>query len=293
MEISSKKIPFLPSDWTINRVAGYAARLILFILVPGLHQLACRRLVFGWLLFGLYVFCHFVMTNSPFEAGARNSIPLWAYSVVEVVRYFSWLLLALDIRGLEKRSLAIWQLAPTAMVLFLGLLPLHDHGVLKLHIVTKNHACPEYCENDILTYEHFYMAKHNLKIGDYVLAGRSSNNLQLTRVMMIRSKDKCLTEYPLDWKASLDFYFCDEGARNYLYEYLVLADSESTLVTSEGLHVTPIMKGEIQAFNPKKIGNLRQNFSGAGKISEYAGNTLLVIYKWTGINLFYSQVDRI
>ena len=47
MELAQTRIPYLPPDWTVARVAKYAAKLGVFILVPGLHQIACKRRILG------------------------------------------------------------------------------------------------------------------------------------------------------------------------------------------------------------------------------------------------------
>ncbi len=47
MELAQTKIPYLPPDWTVARGFKYTAKLGVFILVPGLHQIACKRRILG------------------------------------------------------------------------------------------------------------------------------------------------------------------------------------------------------------------------------------------------------
>ena len=51
MNIMHAKLPFAPQDWSVLRSGKYLAKLALFIIVPGLHQIACKR----WLLRGAAV----------------------------------------------------------------------------------------------------------------------------------------------------------------------------------------------------------------------------------------------
>jgi len=108
METGHAKIPYLPPDWTVARGARYAAKLGVFMLVPGLHQIACRRWILGGLLMALYFAANFTLKNIPWDyADAGTSKFILAGHFSDISLYISWILLAVDFRNIEGRKLKI------------------------------------------------------------------------------------------------------------------------------------------------------------------------------------------
>ena len=140
MELAQAKIPYLPPEWTLARAAKYAAKLGVFILVPGLHQIACKRWILGSLLLILYVVSEFVGLNSPFEIMYVDLTPYSLFdNLSEVAQNISWLLLAFDLKNLERRYLTPGHLLPAACVAVLSYMPFHDNRILYYSCRTGEH----------------------------------------------------------------------------------------------------------------------------------------------------------
>jgi hypothetical protein len=292
MELAKTKIPYLPPDWTVARGARYVAKFGVFILVPGLHQIACNRWILGGLIFALYGTSSFVISNSPIEHGVTSSIPIWPLVTIDVARYFSWSLLFIDVGQQESRKLRPWYLSLVACIGLLHTLPLHSQDILFLHVVSNKYDCDDYCANDVFSYEMFIESKDEVSIDDLILVKDFSISVEdfgrhyfPARVVMTRISEPCFTDFPLDMHARLDFYFCVDGKRDYFYDFLVVGGPKTEYVTPGGQSVTPLPSGEIEGFNLKKIGNTHKYFILTEEITEFTGNALLAIYKWTGINL--------
>ena len=281
-------------DWTLGRGIKYVTKLAVFIIVPGLHQMACKRWVLGILLFTLYVVSKFIFSNSPFEYGTTYGMNVWAYKTANIVWWASVVLLVFGLRRLEFPRFKIAYFAPVALVTLLMFLPLHDRNVLYMHVVKDNAICGKFCKNDILLFDYRDKEAAALSPGDYVMVEpvlkpsltSVSEAMFPARVMMVRTNESCLTSIPLDIHTKLDFYHCVDGKRNYRYDFMLLGGPDSQYKTRNNHNVTPQKSSEVVGVNLKKIGNTHEYMILSDPITDVFGNTLLAIYKWTNINLF-------
>jgi len=286
MELAQTKIPYLPPDWTVARGLKYAAELGVFILVPGLHQIASKRRILGVMIFALYAVSSFVISDKPFEVDGVYSIAVWPHITIDVAQYFSWVLLVVDFGRHESRKLKFGYVLPAACVALLYLLPLHEHGDSHLHVVESNPSCEVFCLHDIVTFERPYGKYDTVSIGDLILVRSSRRHFYPARVVMARTKEPCLTDFPLDMGAKLDFYSCRDGIRDYLYDFLVEGGPEEKYITPSGRSLTPLAAALVDGIHLRKIGNTHDYFVLTERLTDFVGNVLLTIYRWTGVNLF-------
>ena len=172
MEIFQSKMPFMPTGWTVGRAVKYVGKLGLFVFVPGLHQMACRRWILGGLLLALYAFSSFVLSNRPlvYAPGFKFPFETWEFVLRSAVIY-SWMLLLVDWNEFEFRSLSRWSVAPFGLVVLLGFLPLHDINLHRMLVVQHDFACPAFCRNDIVKWHAFKSRGKKYSPGDYVVIG--------------------------------------------------------------------------------------------------------------------------
>jgi hypothetical protein len=286
MDIMQTKLPWLSAEWTVARGMKYLAKVGLFLYVPGLHQMASRRYILGGLLFALFSVSSFMITNRPYVHGEIHHLALWGFGTMEVARNFSWFLMALDARGLDERNFSFGYFPLAAIIALLGVLPLHNHGILYLHIVKDSPVCSKICENDILSFNIVSDPKHPPVIGDYVLLGWPISSMTPTRIVMTRPRIPCLDGYHGGWTSKLDSYLCSEGYRNYFYDYLVIAKPGNGYPTANGIYLKCISAGAVFGTELRKIGNIRDYDLFTDDATDIFGHALLTIYKWTGINLF-------
>ncbi len=240
----------------------------------------------GGLLFTLYAVSSFVITNEPIESGGRYSIAVWPHITIDVAQYFSWFLLGIDIGRHESRKLKFGYVFPAACIVLLHFLPLREHGDSHLHVVESNHSCEVFCKHDIVTFEGLYGKYDTVSIGDLILVRITRRHFYPAKVVMVRTREPCLTDFPLDMGAKLDFYSCDNRIRNYFYDFLVEGGPEKTYVTPGGRSLTPLHSFYVEGIHLKKIGNTHDYFFLTEQMTDFVGNALLAIYEWTGINLF-------
>jgi len=188
MELAQTKIPYLPPDWTAERVTKLAVKLGAFILVPGVHQVTCNRKILGCLLFLLYAVSEFVLSNAPI-GGISSYSPSFTYlfpvfwNLSDVAQYTSWILLAIDLRSSVQRQLNFGSmlLLPCFAIIFFA--PLENNRLLNFHIEQENIVCPEFCENDIVEWQFHDSKVHKLLPGDYVVLKIHSTSYYTTRIL--------------------------------------------------------------------------------------------------------------
>jgi hypothetical protein len=286
MNIMHAKLPFAPQDWSVLRSGKYLAKLALFIIVPGLHQIACKRWVLGGLVFAIYVVSMFAISNTPFEFGVMRPSTLWARYTSSISLVLSWALLALDFRHLKIRSLKFGYAAPLAIVILLQFLPLHHRSILFIHVVKNNSICEKFCENDVVTYNLHDGDNEKISIGQFILVPSHTKSRYLAKVVMNRTAERCSSHFPLNDTIGIDAYRCIDGIKRYEYDFLVLGGPEPGYTTSEGVKLTPISNVGLIGINLKKIGNTRAYSVASENVSDLIGNALLTVFKWTGLNLF-------
>ncbi len=303
MELAQTKIPYLPPDWTVARGFKYAAKLGVFILVPGLHQIACKRRILGGLLMVLYFAAEFVFANEPFNFSDRGfsirslsgnlfdegfSFRSMSRNSSEVFQYFSWLLLSLDTRNLENRKLKLNFFLILICAAGVYFVPDHNAGTLNIHIETRNYACPQFCPHDIVQYEPYDRRVDRIQAGDYVMVGIVYEFNYMAKVLVPGPPEEaCADDGRTTLQLPIGNHYCRAYAPGkYTYQFLVLGGPQPEFTGSDGVKISILTDLHVSGIRPKKIGNTREYFFLSDNITEFVGRVLLITYEWTGLNLF-------
>jgi hypothetical protein len=289
MEFMQTKIPLLPADWTLARGGKYLARLVVFILVPGLHQIACGRKVLGWMLFLLVLATLFCALSSPIDSLYPDYSGIWTSVVLVRAGYvFSWILLLIDLRSLEHRSLTRKSVFPLACVILLWFLPLHDHREYNLFVVEDDRFCPMYCKHDIVQFQRRILRPGKLSQLDFVIAApfSGSDGAWLGRLLAYKPEDICEAEGgTLLGLPAENFYCYQTFAGDYLSLHaLVIGGPKMDYSGPAGEPLSLVLRLDIRGYKLKKIGNTHRYLVYDEGLTELVGNSLLTIYKWTGID---------
>ncbi len=287
MELAQAKIPTLPPDWTAARIAKYATKLGLFILVPGLHQIACRRRILGGLLMVLYFAVEFTLSNKPFE------IPIEPFQIFrltlnlsDVFQHFSWILIAVDIRNLEERKLRLNFFLVLSCAAGIYFVPNHHAGTISIFVEQKNNACPTFCKFDIVEFDIISPDVDTISVGDYVILDGYERPIYTSRIMAGPPAKACTNDSRTTLDLPHDNYFCDLTSNSYNYDFLVRGHSRWKYENIAGRNISMISEFLVHGVRPRKIGNLREYFILTDGITDVVGKALLAVYKWTGFNLF-------
>jgi hypothetical protein len=299
MELAKTKIPYLPPDWTVARGVRYAAKLGVFILVPGLHQIACRRWILGGLLMALYFAAEFNLSNVPFNFSDRGfAIGDLAGFFSDLSLYSSWLLLALDVRKIELRKLNSKPLLIISCAAGIYFVPDHNPGTLNIQIVEHDFACPTWCMYDIVEYQMYDDRVHKLSAGDHVVLGNYFDYLYVAELLIPGSPEEACSE---DGIATRLFpagnRFCRKILLNdYAYyvvalgghapEHTTVGGPAPELTTVDGRKVTIYTNSQVFGVELKKVGNTRQYFVLTDSITDFVGRVLMSIYEVTDVNFF-------
>jgi hypothetical protein len=292
MDVLRKQLPFAMGDWTVNRFLVFVGKLALFIYVPGLHQMSCQRWIFGSLLFVMYVFSWFAFSHQYIDVLSNPPLMNFPYFVFwETVQIVSWGLLILDAKNLGKRK---FQPSFLFVLLVMGIasyIPRHEPGIIFMFVESGNKACPEFCENEIVEFQRL---RHdpNISAGDNVVLIDTRDRHYVDRVWAGPSEEVCPLGIPESLNLPAKNNFCYEISDDpdpflrYMYRFMILGGPEPDFKTTDGREVSLIGAGEIQARKVERIGNLHEYYFVNEKITEIIGNSLITIYKWTGLNLF-------
>jgi len=309
MELAKAKTPTLPPDWTAARIARYATKLGLFILVPGLHQIACKRRILGGLLFMLFAVSEFAFSNAP--AGGNfdytYSFALF-FKLSDAAFYFTWLLLAFDLKNLESRDLTLGSLVLVFCLAVIHFSPLHNNRFLLFHIEQANTACPAFCKFDIVEWERNDPKNVNYSKGDYVVLGNNySTPYYTTKILAGPVTEFCARDNGVSLGLPYDNEFCtllDTGAWDdeplmdnswktywgknhyYLYDFLIPRRANLEFTNIAARNFSMMSRFEPVGVRPKKIGNLREYYIYSDEVTDLVGTALLAVYQWTGLNLF-------
>ena len=291
MELAQAKIPYLPPDWTLARAAKYAAKLGVFILVPGLHQIACKRRILGGLLLVLYFAAEFTLSNRP-SNDSDLIFPTYALAtnLSEISQYISWFMLAVDFKKIEFTKLKLNPFLVLSCAAGIYFIPYHDPGVLNVHIENNNFACPAFCRYDIVEYERYYEqhARHlqRISVGDHVIVGIDEGRRYTSKILAGPPEEACTGDGRTSLRLPVGNYFCKKDfLGNYLFKYLILGGPNPKFTNPEGKKISMIPDFQIHGVYPNKIGNTHKYFILTDAVTDMVGNTLLTVYGWTGLNL--------
>jgi hypothetical protein len=289
MEFMNSKIPFLPANWTIARGGKYVLRFGLFVFVPGLHQMARKRWILGSLLFAGYFVSWFIILNRPFNV--VDGIPFSVFPFIdlsEVVKLYSWLLLAIDVRKIDQRHLNIWFLLPVVLYVTVQFMPFHERDVLWIYIEQESYTCPAFCEHDIISFEFGGADYDKYSIGDYIIMSHNRGQNYVSRILVSQSREKepCPDDY-YNWiEPEKPDFLCPQGDKAAMYDFMIMGGHKPHYTMLDGQTYSLISRFQIHGYEPKKIGNLREYYFWSNDVTDWVGKALLEIYLWTRINFF-------
>ena len=309
MELAHAKIPYLPPDWTFARGVHFAAKLGVFILVPGLHQIACRRWILGGLIFAIFATSEFIISNSPIGGMANFDPSFGLHSrLSEDMKFFSWLLLAADLRNLENRRTGIVSLLLLQCFAVIYFAPFENNRAPFFHIEQAEIACPAFCKHDIIEWEIHELDIHRLSKGDYVvLEDLEAGAFRTTIILAGPVKEACAGDsrtslgLPLEnefcklvkigaWDKERTAYISDKArwGKNHYYMYDFLIPGRPKLISTNirGRNLSLLSRFSIVGVRPRKVGNIREYFFHSEELTDFIGHAVLTIYQWTGVNLF-------
>jgi hypothetical protein len=309
MELAQTKIPYLPPDWTVARGVRYAAKLGLFLLVPGLHQIACRRWILGGLIFAIFAISRFIITNSPI-GGMLDFEPSFDlhYRLTDDMQFVTWLLLAADLRNLEGRRTGIVSLLLLQCFAVIYFAPFDNNRAPFFHIEQADIACPAFCKHDIVEWEVHEPDIHRISRGDYVvLEDLEAGAFRITKILAGPVKEACAgdsrtslglppeNEYcklvkigawerePLvnnSWQIYWGEYYY------YRYDFLIPGRPKRSSSNIRSRNLSLLSRYAIIGVRPRKIGNIREYFFYSDELTDVIGHAVLTIHQWTGVNLF-------
>jgi hypothetical protein len=302
MEFMQTNLPFLPSGWTLARGMKYLFKLAMFILIPGLHQLARKHSILGGMIFVGYLVTKIVIADHPFDFVEERYLETGPYhKLANVFQLFSWVLMLLDIKNLESRVLTFRVLLPIACFIGFHLIPLHgyrdfylfveqQHGYRDFHLFVEqeNYACPVFCRGDIVKFKPRNPVNDPFGVGDYVVIRGKPKQPYISRILLgpVNEKERCPIHY-YNWIDSKEKELLCPPVDEYdKYKFLILGGDETAFHLRDGLKNSVISDFEILGVEPEKIGNLHEYYVWSEEVTGRLGYVLLDIYRWTNINLF-------
>jgi len=218
-------------DWTLARGLKYVARLGIFIIVPGLHQITCNRRILGGLMMVLYFGAEFTSSNLPFSSSLySNDNHHWlAMDLAEYIQYFVVVLMVLDLKKLENRKMkfSLFLLGACAMGIYF--VPYHHSGILMTFVESKNTVCPTFCKGDIIEFDRRkledilnHRKEIELSVGNYIAINTSYRN-PYTTIILASPEDFCSGHVRRILRLKARWYYCDDDFEGTpLRPYLVL-----------------------------------------------------------------------
>ncbi len=290
MDIARTQIPYLPPDWTVGRSLKYAAKLAAFIVVPGLHQIASKRRILGGLLFVSYVVAEVCRVRVPVEFTSEYFVLqaltfASAPNISEAIRGYSWLLLAFDVRSVDKRPITLNSMPIIAIVSVTYLFPSFATNFPYIHVVQNNALCPTFCRYDIVEYDFYIPADDDLSVGDHVIVDDIINRQYLTTILAGPPKDACKGDERTVVGLPLNNPYC-ESFSDPRYWYLVPGGPTPQFPNVGDRGISMVSEDDVDGIRPRKIGNTHQYFLVSEGTTDYVGNALLILFKWTGLNPF-------
>ncbi|MBT3787456.1 MAG: hypothetical protein HN725_21915 [Alphaproteobacteria bacterium] len=295
MNIMHAKLPLAPQDWTVKRGGNYLIKLAMFIIVPGLHQMACKRWIFGGLLMAIYFAAAFTAENLPFNLSDENySSNFLAPNIMEYTRYLAWTLVAFDLKKLEERDLRPNLFLVLICIAGTYYLPEHYAGNLTVYVENENTVCPVFCKDDIIEYDWRTLEdlrKHRIRsevsAGELLIANISHISTYAT-IVLATPEDICTGKTVKLLSLPDDKYYCDRGnfKGTLPYPYLVLGGPNPEYTGYGGEKISMVAGLIASGINARKIGNIREYYFWSDGVTEALGQVLLLVYKMTGLNLF-------
>jgi hypothetical protein len=311
MELISQKTPNLLQDWSIGRAIAWLAKLVIFVLVPGLHQIACKRRILGGLLMVMYFVAEFAVENRPlnldpivlfgppdlsnydfsnfdikdFDKENEKFELILNYYVMDrilawVPLYISWFLLVIDVRKIERRRMTLNWFLIFACLTGAWFWPERHRFFSNFFVVQTNIGCPEICKNDIVAW-HYLEPYHETAIsGQLVAIGSFVDRPFMARVLPGTPQQLCDGELP---EASIRPGELNDCKYSWMGggKYRIDTGPDSIHQSGRRQHVywTHPLFSMHTSFS--RIGNTHKFFILNDSVTDAVGQTLFQIYNWT------------
>ena len=279
--------PLVPG-WPMRRIVVYMLKLGIFACVPGLYLSARSRYLPGVIFLTLFAVSSFVVSNGPPEfAHTHESFRFWSLRLAKFTQIMSWLYLAYDLRCLEQTSLKLWHCLPLLLILFLQQMPLHDFRGTQFFVQQGNDACPAICAGDAFEWVQYDRRYYDLKVGEHVVIQNERGDRPYgSKIYAVPTEIECPLVSESTLNPEFEKFFCYAHRRKSDYLFVIFGGQGSQSKEIDGQIFSIVQSEKIKGVQPKKIGNVREHFFLSNKISKIVGRAYLLIYKWTGINLF-------
>ena len=298
MNFTQVQIPYLPVGWTLRRTAGQLSKLGLFVLIPGFHQIASKRVLFGSLLLALYIVSEFGSLDPTNSYSTGRFVPYELYARISyLVKLISWLLLAHDFRTFGTHQLRFGHLLPISCITALLFLSTWERQTSPFLIVDRNDFCPTFCRGDIVewtTYESreaqlFEEHRSKIPVGEYLVIQHPLFNLFVSRLVAAQSDIACADDGGASLNLPRNNVYCDEALSPNYFEFLVIGGPRPHFKGTDDRTYTMVSENRVEGIQLSKLGNLRQVELLGDGLSKFVGYGMLSIYQWTGVNFFTSS----
>ena len=310
MELISQKTPLFPQDWSIGRVVAWFAKLGVFVLVPGLHQIACKRRILGGLLMVMYFVTEFAVENRPLDFYPRKLFDhpditdmsefdhflFYVYinydfhilagfhhldqNLARVPLYFSWFLLFLDVRKLERRSLTLNWFLVIVCLTATWFWPERHPYFSNLFVVQTNIGCPQICKNGIVAWHSPDPGEVIPNTGQLVVRDDLMMGPIMARILPGTPEQLCNGELPESWVRPGELDRCNNFSQlSKRYRVDVGAGPVQRYGFSQRIYWAGPTSWTRTSFS--KIGNTRKYFVLNDSVTDFVGHTLFQIYNWT------------
>ena len=306
MELISQKTPRLLQDWSIGRAIAWLAKFGIFVLVPGLHQIACKRWILGGLLMAMYFVAEFALENRPLDFYTRTLIAApdhsdydfsnfdyrdfetiilvgfrnLDYNLALVPKYFSWILLFLDVRKIEKRRLELNWFLVFFCLIGAWFWPDRTSFSSNLFVAQTNIGCPEICRNDIVAWHYLGPEIEQAKPGQLVIRDDLFQGPIVARVLQGSPQQLCDGELPANWIRPGEQDGCStHSPLDKQYRIEIGPEPIRHYGVSRPIYWTGPMSRTRTSFS--KIGSTHKYFVFNNIVTDAVGHTLFQIYNWT------------
>ena len=314
MELISQKTPRLLQDWSIGRAIAWLTKLGIFVLVPGLHQIACKRRILGGLLMVMYFVAEFAVENRPLylypvylfgppelpEITIHNFESIVAedknynYGLMlgyhkldrnlsQALLYFSWFLLLIDVRKIENRRVTLNWFLMFACLAGAWFWPAKYTWPSNYFVAQTNVGCPEFCKNDIGLKLSSQNRPGSPSPGDVVLLTHIFYGPKVARILPGSPRQLCDGELPKIQIRNGELRDC-KSSSSLDNKHRVDTGKEPFRQLGLNRDIYWIGKSPFVNSNFVKVGNTHKYFVLNDEITDAIGIALFHIYDWTELD---------
>jgi hypothetical protein len=286
MEFTPSNLQSRFANWTVARALAWIARLAVFVLVPGLHQMARQRYVLGSLLLAYFLIGKFLGSSMPVEPGINYIQFKFWYSQDNwnAAQLYACLLLFSDLPNLKQRKLNWRFLIPLPVAVLLYFLPFHQRYLPDYFIEPYGYECPAFCKNDIVMYGRREFVDDKLPQNEpIVLHNYRKRELYVSKPVAGPADEACFSDDLMELQLKSSDPYCKDAYLPMFEDYLVKGPAVD-VVDLHGEGYSMIGRNHYFGRNPKRVGSTHKYFVISNEVSGAVGRVLLTIYAWTGLD---------